>query len=161
MTTGDDNQNIAKGQALRGMVDPATDDMNREWSYETRPTVCIGVPLQPDWTHVTYDGALYSRQHAELCFFRGDPLRPLLARQKTLLDGWIPIVGYEWRDGDVACDIETFAAPLDGEDASNTVSFVRATMRNDGPTPATAVFVAAPPMLTAEERERGFEEQGA
>ena len=125
------------------MVDPSTDDMNREWSYEVRPTVCIGVPWQPDWTHVTYDGALYSRQHAELCFFHGDPLRPIHTRQRTLLEGWIPIVVYDWHDGTVGYTIEMFAAPLDGEDASNTVSFVRIEMRNAGLDPATGTLAAA------------------
>jgi hypothetical protein len=79
------------------MLDPATDDPGREWCYLAKSTTMIGVPYQPDVTQVTYDVALYTR-NAELCFFYGKPLRPLLARQKTFLEGWMPIVLYDWSD---------------------------------------------------------------
>ena len=124
------------------MVDPAIDDPARPWCYIAKSTTLIGVPYMPDAVQVTFDGAIYTRQ-AELCFFYGDPLRPVMARQKTYLDGWIPAVVYDWRDGAIACDVEMFGAVLDGEDESNTVQFARVRLRNTGQKPARAVFAAA------------------
>ena len=124
------------------MVDPAIDDPAREWCYIAKSTTVIGVPYMPDTVQVTFDGALYTR-HAELCFFYGDPLRPVMARQKTYLEGWIPIVVYDWREGAIAYDVEMLSAALDGEDESNTVQFVRVRIRNVGQRPARAAFAAA------------------
>jgi hypothetical protein len=72
---------------------------------------------------------LYTRE-AELCFFYGEPLKPILARQKTFLDGWVPIAQYDWRDGAIRYNVEIFSAVLDGEDALNTCQFARLAMRN-------------------------------
>jgi len=52
------------------------------------------MPFAPSPVQVTYDGAIYTR-NAELVFCYGDPLRPVMARRKTFLDGWIPVVGYD------------------------------------------------------------------
>jgi hypothetical protein len=124
------------------MLDPATDDPARNWCYLAKSTTWIGVPFQPDMTQVTFDGALFTGS-AELCFFYGQPLRPLLARQKVFTEGWIPIVQYDWREGSIHYDIEMFAAPLDENDVSNTINFVRLRMRNTGDRPAQGVFAAA------------------
>ncbi len=127
----------------RGMIDPASDDPQREWGYSPKSLTWIGVPFQPHWTQVTFDGALYSLGQVELCFFHGQPWQPLLARQKHYLEGWIPIVQYEWgRDG-IDYAFEVFAAALDGQDARNTVNFVKIEMRNRGAQVATASFAAA------------------
>lgn len=119
------------------MLDPATDDLEREWCYLARSTTVIGVPYQPDAVQVTYDGAIYTGQ-AELGFFYGESRTPLLARQKTFLEGWIPIAVYDWQDGPVRYDFEAFGAVLEGEDESNTLQFVRLRARNTGSAPATA-----------------------
>jgi hypothetical protein len=96
----------------------------------------------PDAVQVTYDGAIFTR-HAELCFFYGDPLRPVMRRQKHWLDGWIPIVQYGWHDGDIAYEVEMFGAVLDGFNEENTLQFVRLHVRNAGREPCPAVFAAA------------------
>ena len=123
------------------MLDTALDDPAKPWCYLAKSTTVIGVPFQPDVTQVTFDGALYTK-NAELCFFYGQPMRPLLARQKNFLEGWLPVVQYAWSDGPVSYDIEMFAAALDGESADNTVNFVRLRARNTGHTPVTAVLGA-------------------
>lgn len=128
--------------AAEPMLDPATDDLQRPWCFLDKSTTVIGVPYMPDVTQVTFDGALYTRE-AELCFFFGEPLKPVLARQKTHLDGWIPIVQYGWRDDPIAYDIELFSAVLDGEDALNTCQFVKLTMRNVSTTPAEGFMAVA------------------
>ncbi len=124
------------------MLDPATDKPGEEWCYLAKSTTVIGVPYQPDVTQITFDGAVFTR-HAELCFFYGTNAVPLLARGKTFLEGWLPVVQYAWRDGDIAYDIEYFCAPLAGETASNTVNFIQLRMRNTGPRPATGALAAA------------------
>jgi hypothetical protein len=127
----------------RGMVDPAGDDPAREWGYSPKSLTWIGVPFQPHWTQVTFDGALYSLGQVEVCFFHGQPLAPLLARQKHYYEGWIPIVEYSWRRDGVDYALEVFAAALEGEDETNTVNFVKVEMTNPGSAPATAGFAAA------------------
>ncbi|MBL7134737.1 MAG: hypothetical protein ISS78_11610 [Phycisphaerae bacterium] len=124
------------------MVDPAIDAPDKPWCYLAKSTTVIGTPYMPGAVQVTFDGAIYT-QSAELCFFYGKGLRPVFARQKTWLDGWIPIVQYAWRDGPIAYDIEMFGAPLDGEDETNTVQFARMTMRNTSKTQADGRIAAA------------------
>ena len=124
------------------MVDPTMDDPKLPWCYLAKSTTVIGVPYMPGAVQVTFDGAIYT-QSAELCFFYGKGLKPLLARQKTWLDGWIPIVQHAWRDGPIAYKIEMFGAVLDGEDEANTLQFARLTMRNASDTPADARIAAA------------------
>ena len=86
---------------IEPMLDPATDSPGGEWCYLAKSTTVIGVPFQPDVTQVTFDGALFTRQ-AELCFFLGDKDTPVLAREKTFLDGWMPVVQYAWKGGSIA-----------------------------------------------------------
>ncbi len=128
--------------AVTPMIDPTTDKPGEEWCYLGKSTTVIGVPFQPDVTQITFDGAVYTR-HAELCFFYGDHDQPLLARGKTFLDGWLPVVQYAWQDGAIAYDIEYFAAPLEGETADDTVNFVQLRMHNTGTQNATGSFSAA------------------
>src|SRR5215471_21393926 len=87
----------AKGQNADSpaMLSPLVDKAEKEWCYLAKSTTVIGMPFQPDVTQVTYDGALFTR-YAELCFFWGKEEKPLLARQKTFLQGWIPVVQYDW-----------------------------------------------------------------
>jgi hypothetical protein len=124
------------------MLDPATDDPAGEWCYLGKSTTVIGVPYMPDAVQVTFDGAIFTRQ-AELCFFAGAPLRPVLARQKTFLEGWIPVVQAGWRDGAIRYDLEMFGAVLEGETAANTMQFARVHMRNLSAQPAKAGFAGA------------------
>ena len=124
--------------AKAAMVDPAIDDPDKEWCYLAKSTVCIGVPYMPEVIQVTYDGAIYTR-NAELCFFYGEKHTPVMARQKTFLDGWIPIVQYNWTDKNIAYSIEMFSFILDGETEENTVQFVRLSAENAGDQAATAV----------------------
>ena len=124
------------------MVGPAIDDLQKPWCFLAHTTTLIGVPWMPDAVQVTYDGAIYTR-HAELCFLYGDPLQPVMQRQKHWLDGWIPIVQCEWRHGDIAYEVEMFGAVLDGFTEENTLQFVRVRMRNTGQKSAPAVFAAA------------------
>ncbi len=124
------------------MANPAIDDPGKPWCYLQHSTTLVGVPYMPDAIQVTYDGALYTG-HAELCFFYGRPLRPVLVRQKTWYEGWIPIVQYAWTDSGFAYQAEMFGFPLDGEGADNTLQFVRISVTNTGHEAARPLFAAA------------------
>jgi hypothetical protein len=126
------------------MVSPTLDDPNREWCYLTKSTTVIGVPWQPDVVQVTWDGSLYTGS-AELCFFygNGNPPQAVMARQKTFLDGWIPIVQYDWQTNGVGYYVEMFSAVLSGENESNALQFVQVTVTNLTPQPTNATLIAA------------------
>ena len=79
------------------MFDPAFDDPEREWCYAAQSTTVIGKPFVPASVQVTYDGAIYTG-YAEMAFLYGKALRPVMARNKTFLQGWIPVVVYDWQD---------------------------------------------------------------
>lgn len=124
------------------MFDPIIDQPGREWCYAAQSTTVIGLPFVPEPVQVTYDGAIYTR-HAELAFFFGKPLTPMMARQKTFLDGWIPVVGYTWEQEGVRYQMQAFSAEVPALGRSNLVQFARLTMINPGKAPVTGVFAAA------------------
>lgn len=115
------------------------DDPSKEWCYLKKSTTVIGMPFNPQVTEVTYDGSLYTG-YAELCFHYGKNDTPILIRQKTFKDGWIPVVGDCWKDGNIQYQIEMFAAPLNDSDVSNCINFVKITMSNTGKEKATGYF---------------------
>ena len=75
---------ILKAQELK-------DDPTKEWCYLKKSTTVLGMPYNPQVAEVTYDGALYTG-YIELDFATGSKATPLLIRQKTFLEGWIPVV---------------------------------------------------------------------
>lgn len=139
----------------RPMVDPALDDAARPWGYEVRSSVWLGLPFQPAWSTVTYDGCVYSGANAELCFFYGQPLRPLLALQKSLLEGWIPVVQHEWKENSLAYEMEFMGDQLPGEDETNLLNMVLVMIRNSGRTAVQARFAAAMRQTAGEQRWGG------
>ena len=124
------------------MFDPAIDDPAKPWCYAAQSTTVIGMPFVPAPVQVTYDGAIYTR-YAELAFFYGRTLKPVMARTKTFLAGWIPVVGYGWKDGGVDYHLEIFSAPLPELGTANLVQFARLTMTNSGKSSADGVVAAA------------------
>ena len=124
------------------MFDPVIDDPDREWCYAAHSTTVIGLPFVPEPVQVTYDGAIYTR-HAELAFFYGWPLKPVMARNKTFRDGWIPVVEYDWDGGGVHYQLEIFSAESSVLGRENLVQFARLIMTNKGESPAEGVVAAA------------------
>ncbi len=123
------------------MVDPSIDDGPGPFSYYSRPTDAIGV-MDGRGTEVTPEGYLYTG-FGELVFLAGPTLTPIEQRIRTLRDGWLPVVEYEVRRGDVAYRFTLFAATLDGNPQSRVVDFVRVTMTNTGSSAARARFAFA------------------
>ena len=127
------------------MFDPAIDRPGEPWCYAAQSTTVIGLPFVPEPVQVTYDGAVYTR-YAELAFFYGkhrETLKPVMARNKTFLDGWIPVVGYGWKADGIDYRLEIFSAELSELGRANLVQFARLTMTNSGVSPADGVVAAA------------------
>ncbi len=118
------------------------DNPQKEWCYLAKSTTVVGVPFMPEPVMVTWDGAIYTRQ-AELCFFYGKEMKPVLQRQKTWLNGWMPIVKYGWEQSSVRYETEIFNSPLEGRDVLNTVTFAKVTLKNTGTRPVDALFASA------------------
>ncbi len=117
-------------------------DPTKEWCYTPKTTTSIGMPFMPRPVQVTFDGALYTTD-AEVCFFYGDSLKPLMARQKTFLEGWIPVVHYEWKENGIRYQVEMFGADMSEVNPKNTLLFVRLTAKNESATPKEAVLASA------------------
>jgi hypothetical protein len=134
------------GRAEAGfpMVDPAMDDPAKPWCYFTHPVSCIGVPWEPDTTQITPEGNLFSGGNTEFCLFFGDKAKPMSARQRRFLDGWIPVVQDEWTENGLTYAWEAFAAPLaiQGMDTTNALRFVRLKVTNTGTKHAVAKVAA-------------------
>lgn len=124
------------------MVEPGLDDLTRPWCYLSKSTTVLASLGHDDVSQVTFDGAIYTG-HAELCFFYGDSLTPLMARQKEFLEGWIPIITYTWQEGGLRYHIEMFAAGLTGEPDSLLLNWVKLSVKNIGNHPRRATLAAA------------------
>ena len=118
------------------------DNPEKEWCYSPKSTTVIGVPFMPRPVQVTYDGAIYTGD-AELCFFYGDSLKPVMARQKTFYSGWIPLVEYAWEESGLSYTLEMFGAAVDGIGPSNTIQFIKITATNTSGHPVSAAFTSA------------------
>ena len=124
------------------MFDPVIDRSDAEWCYAATSTTVIGLPFVPEPIQVTYDGAIYTG-YAELSFFYGKELRPVMARNKTFLEGWIPVVGYGWHAGGIDYRLEVFSDELPELGINNLIQFARITMKNNGDRTKEGVIAAA------------------
>jgi hypothetical protein len=124
------------------MFDPKLDDPDGEWCYAAQSTTVIGKPFVPAPVQITYDGAIYTG-YAELAFFYGKKLAPVMARRKTFLEGWIPIVVYDWKDKGVDYHLNIFSAEVPELGVNNLVQFAKLTMTNHSTSPTEGLVAAA------------------
>ena len=124
------------------MFDPVLDDPESEWCYAAQSTTVIGKPFVPAPVQVTYDGAIYTG-YAELAFFYGQQLKPVMARNKTFLDGWIPVVVYDWKGDGVDYHLQIFAAELPELGSNNLVQFAELKVSNTSASARQALLGAA------------------
>jgi hypothetical protein len=88
-----------RAQITGGMLPPGIDPPGEPFSYFRHPNDVVGALYAPVAAEVTPEGYLYTG-FGELMFFTGNPLEPVNKRIKTLQDGYLPIVQYEFeRDG--------------------------------------------------------------
>jgi hypothetical protein len=124
------------------MTSPAIDRAQEPFSYYSLPTDELGVMGAPSGTEVTPEGYLYTG-YGELMFFTGNPPKPVHKRVKTLLDGYLPVIQYEFDRGGIAYRFTMFAATLDGKPDGPLVDFVRVEIANRSKSRRTAWFGAA------------------
>ena len=113
------------------MVSPSIDRPGQPFSYFSKPTDEIGMMDAEAATEVTPEGYLRTG-FGELMFFSGPELEPTSVRIRTLEDGRLPIMHYEFdRDG-IVYRFTMFAATLDGRPEGTLVNFIRIAVKNEG-----------------------------
>jgi hypothetical protein len=131
---------IGSALALRAqMVSPSIDTPGQPFSYFSKPTDEIGVMDAEAATEITPEGYLRTG-FGELMFFAGPEMEPASVRIRTLQDGRLPIIHYQFdRDG-ITYRLTLFAATLNGEPDGTLVNFIRVEMRNSSRQPTRAIF---------------------
>ncbi len=121
------------------MVSPTIDQPNQPFSYFSKPTDEIGMMDAEAATEVTPEGYLRTG-FGELMFFAGPDYEPVDARIRTMEQGHLPIMHYQFdRDG-VVYRITVFGQTLDGKPEGSLVNFIRVEMKNAGAEPNRAIF---------------------
>lgn len=121
------------------MVSPSIDKPGRPFSYFSAPTDEIGMMDAEAATEVTPEGYLRTG-FGELMFFFGPELKPTHVRIRTLEDGHLPILHYQFTGNGVQYRFTMFAATLDGKPEGTQVNFIRITMKNEGKEPNRAIL---------------------
>ncbi|SPE24343.1 hypothetical protein SBA5_450007 [Candidatus Sulfotelmatomonas gaucii] len=146
------------------MVSPSIDQRGQPFSYYSKPTDEIGVMGAEAATEVTPEGYLRTG-FEELMFFSGPEFEPTDVRIRTLEQGHLPIIHYEFvRDG-IAYRFTVFEArievsaidrarqhspfpfppgvsPASGLTEGPLVNFIRVEMQNETREPNRAIFAA-------------------
>jgi hypothetical protein len=120
------------------MVSPSIDRPDQPFSYFSRPTDEIGMMDAEAATEITPEGYLRTG-YGEMMFFAGPELEPANVRIRTLEQGRLPIVHYEFERDGVAYRFTLFAATLDGKPEGTLVNFIRITMKNQSHAPSRAI----------------------
>jgi hypothetical protein len=124
------------------MVNPAIDRPGEPFSYYSQSTDELGYMGALSGTEVTPAGYLYTG-YGELMFFTGNPPMPTHQRIRTLLDGYLPVIQYEYERGGIAYRFTMFAATLNGKADGPLVDFIRVEVVNRAKARRTAYFGAA------------------
>jgi hypothetical protein len=122
------------------MVSPSIDKPGEPFSYFSKPTDEIGVMDAEAATEITPEGYLRTG-FGELMFFAGPEPEPTSVRIRTLEDGRLPIVHYQFARDGIVYRFTLFAATLDGKLEGTLVDFIRITIKNEG-TEATRAILA-------------------
>jgi hypothetical protein len=124
------------------MVSPAIDRPDQPFSYFTKPTDEIGVMDAEAATEIAPEGYLRTG-FGELMFFAGPELEPTSVRIRTLEDGHLPIVHYEFARDGVVYRFTLLAATRsiqNGEPEGPLVNFIRIAMKNEGSETTRAIL---------------------
>jgi len=121
------------------MVSPGIDQPGQPFSYFSKPTDEIGVMGAEAATEITPEGYLRTG-FGELMFFAGPELEPTSVRIRTLEQGHLPIVHYEFARDGIVYSFTLFAATLDGKESGTLVNFIRVEMKNASHQSTRAIF---------------------
>jgi hypothetical protein len=118
--------------SIARMVSPDIDRPGEPFSYFSQPTDQIGVMHALSATEITPEGYLYTG-FGELMFFVGADRLPVKQRIRTLEDGHLPILSYEFDHDGLSYRFTMFSASLGPEQTgADVVNFIRITVRNPG-----------------------------
>ncbi len=124
------------------MVSPAIDRPDQPFSYFSKPTDEIGMMDAEAATEITPEGYLRTG-FGELMFFAGPELEPTSARIRTLEEGRLPIVHYQFERDGVVYRFTLFAATQsiqNGNLMAQPSNFIRVAMKNEGGEPNRAIL---------------------
>ena len=100
------------GISFAQMVSPSIDQPGQPFSYFSKPTGEIGVMGAEAATEITPEGYLRTG-FAELMFFAGPDLVPTSVRIRTLEQGHLPIIHYEFVCDGIAYRFTIFETRID------------------------------------------------
>jgi hypothetical protein len=120
------------------MVSPSIDSPDQSFSYFSRPTDEIGMMDAEAATEITPEGYLRTG-YGEMMFFASPELAPTSVRIRTLEEGRLPIVHYEFERDGVIYRFTLFAVTLTGKPEGTLVNFIRITMKNQSSQPSRAI----------------------
>ena len=126
-------------RAQAQMVSPSIDKAGEPFSYFSKPTDEIGMMDAEAATEITPEGYLRTG-FGELMFFAGPEFEPTSVRVKTLQDGRLPILEYQFERDGVVYRFTMLAATVDGKPEGTLVNFVRVEMKNEGHDATRAIF---------------------
>jgi hypothetical protein len=121
------------------MVSPSIDTPGQPFSYFSKPTDEIGVMDAEAATEITPEGYLRTG-FGELMFFAGPEMEPTSVRIRTLENGRLPIVHYQFDREGITYRFTLFTATLNGKSDGTLVNFIRVQMRNSSRQPTRAIF---------------------
>ncbi len=123
------------------MIDPDIDKADEPFCYFSKPTDVIGVMDGKEGTLVSPEGYFYVGS-CELMFFTGNPPEPVNQRVKTLLDGYLPVIEYKFKDKGFSYFVQAFAATLDDKPESPMMNFICVKIKNENEEKRTAYFAS-------------------
>src|ERR1039457_3322901 len=121
------------------MVSPLIDSPDQPFSYFSRPTDEIGVMDAEAATEITPEGYLRTG-YGEMMFFAGPELAPTSVRIRTLEEGRLPIVHYDYERDGITYRFTMFAVTLDGKTDGPLVNFIRIAIKNPTAQPTRAIL---------------------
>jgi hypothetical protein len=121
------------------MVSPAIDRPGEPFSYYSKPTDEIGMMDAEAATEITPEGYLRTG-FGEMMFFSGPELAPTSVRIRTLEDGRLPIIHYQFERDGIVYRLTMFATTLDGRPEGTLVNFIRIVMKNEGSETTRAIL---------------------
>lgn len=125
------------------MVNPAIDAPGQPFSYASHSTDTIGIRDADAGTLITPEGYLYTG-YGELMFLIGYPAVGASQRIRALEEGHLPIIRYQYKDGDVSYQVTAFTAALRSDpEGRGPVNFVRVVASNGGAATRTSYFSTA------------------
>src|SRR5579863_2863858 len=112
------------------MVSPSIDRPGEPFSYYSKPTDEIGMMDAEAATEITPEGYLRTG-FGEMMFFSGPELAPTSVRIRTLEDGHLPIIHYQFERDGIVYRFTMLATTLDGKPEGTLINFIRIEMKNE------------------------------